>query len=157
MFRFSVPTLCLSFALSGSALSLALLSAPASAQTPGDTAFQQSFRLDVPDASGFSFMTFEVPAGKRLVIRYLAVSADLPSGQRFTSGVQAMLRGVAADFPQAYTIQPNGDGTDSVVSNQPVTIQADGGTTIYFQVFRRIPRGAIRVFFAVSGDLVAMP
>ncbi len=135
---------------------IALFTAAAPAQT-SDTAFQQSIRLDVPDSSGFSFATLTVPTGKRLIIRYLAVTSTLPSGQRFTSSVQATVRGDTAEFAQAYSPQSNGDGTDELVNNQVVTIQADGDTTIYFQVFRRIPKGGIRVIFAVSGDLVALP
>ncbi len=122
-----------------------------------DTAFQQSFRLDVADSSGFSFATLTVPAGKRLIIRYLAVTSTLPSGQRFTSSVQATVQGATAEFAQAYLSQSNGDGTDELVNNQAVTIQADGDTTVYFQVFRRVPKGVIRVVFAVSGDLVPLP
>lgn len=134
----------------------ALFPTAALAQT-ADTVFQQSIRLDVPDSSGFSFATLTVPTGKRLIIRYLAVTSTLPSGQRFTSSVQAAVRGGTAEFAQAYSPQSNGDGTDELVNNQAVTIQADGDTTIYFQVFRRIPKGGIRVIFAISGDLVPLP
>ncbi len=141
-----VPALKLTFA----SIVFAFAALP---QNP-DTVFQQSVRLDVPDSSGFSFATITVPTGKRLIIRYLAVTSTLPSGQRFTSSVQATARGNTAEFAQAYVAQSNGDGTDELVSNQQVTIQADGDTTVYFQVFRRIPKGGIRVIFAFSGDLV---
>lgn len=129
---------------------------PLASQTvSSDTAFQRSIKLEVPDSSGFAFATFTVPAGKHLIIRYLAVTATLPSGERFTSSVQATLHGDVVEFPQAYLPQSNGDGTDEMVSNQIVTIQADGDTTVYFQVFRRVPRGSIRVVFALSGDLIS--
>jgi len=129
---------------------------PLAGQTvSSDTAFQRSIKLEIPDASGFAFATFTVPAGKHLTIRYLAVTATLPSGQRFTSSVQATLHGDVAEFAQAYRPQSNGDGTDELVSNQVVTIQADAGTTVYFQVFRRIPKGSVRVVFALSGDLIS--
>ncbi len=134
-------------------LAVAVFSLAAVAQNP-DTAFQQSVRLEVPDSSGFSFATVTVPTGKRLIIRYLSVTCTLPSGQRFTSSVQATLRGATAEFAQAYVAQSNGDGTDELVNNQAVTIQADSDTTVYFQVFRRIPKGGIRVIFAFSGDLI---
>ena len=120
----------------------------------GDTAFQRSIKLDIPDASGFAFATLTVPTGKRLIIRYLTVTATLPSGQRFTSSVQASLRGEVAEFPQAYIWQSNDDGTDELVSGHLVMIQAEGDSTVYFQVFRRIPKGGVRVVFALSGDLV---
>jgi len=134
-------------------LAVAVFSVVAFAQNP-DTVFQQSVRLDVPDSSGFAFAIVNVPTGKRLIIRYLAVTCTVPSGQRFTSSVQATVRGNTAEFPQAYVSQSNGDGTDELVSNQKVTIQADGDTAVYFQVFRRIPKGGIRVVFAFSGDLI---
>jgi hypothetical protein len=121
----------------------------------GDTAFQRSIKLDVPDSSAFAFATLIVPAGKRLIIRYLAVTATLPSGQRFTSSLQASLHGEVAEFAQAYLSQSNGDGTDELVSSQLVTIQAESDSTVYFQVFRKIPKGGIRVVFALSGDLVS--
>ena len=129
----------------------------AGAQSPGDTAFQKAFQLDVPDTSGFSFATFTVPHGKRLMIRYLASSGTVPNGQRFWSSVQTTLLGSLADFPQLYATQDNGDGTDQAVSGQVVSIQADGDTTVYFQVFRRVAKGGIRVVFVVSGDLIPMP
>ena len=127
------------------------------AQTAPDTAFQKSFRLDVPDASGFAFSSYTVPAGKRLLIRYLAVSATIASGHRLTSSVQATAGGESSEFPQLYSAQSNGDGTDELVSNQATTIQADSGTTVYFQVFRRVPKNAVRVVFVISGDLLTMP
>jgi len=136
---------------------LALLTGTASAQNTADTAFQWSVKLDIPDSSGFSFASYTVPTGKRLIIRYLAATSTLLSGQRLTSSLQATLRGFTAEFPQAYAAQSNGDGTDEVVSTQAGVIQADGDSTVYFQVFRKIPKGGIRIVFAMSGDLVTMP
>lgn len=139
------------------ALAFALMLRPAQAQNPADTAFQQAFSLDVPDSSGFAFVTYTVPHGKRLVIRYLAAWANVSAGQRFTSTVQTTLLGAAADFPQVYVTQSNGDGTDQLVSNQTVTIQSDGDSLVYFQIFRRVANGPIHATFVVSGDLIPMP
>lgn len=149
----------ISFRLLRGSLGLLLLMRAASAQsTTADTAFQQSFQIDVPDSSGFSFVSYAVPHGKRLVVRYLAASGTVVSGQRFTTSVQTTLLGATADFPQVYTAQnSSGDGSDDLVSNQAVTIQADGDTTVYLQVFRRVVKGAIRVTFVMSGDLIPMP
>lgn len=128
-----------------------------SAQSVSDTAFQWSVKLDIPDSSGFSFASYTVPTGKRLVIRYLSVTSTLPSGQRLTSSVQTTLKGAEAEFAQAYVSQNNSDGTDEVVSSQATLMQADGDTTVYFQVFRKVARGGIRVVFAFSADLIPLP
>jgi len=130
----------------------------ATAQTADTSnAVQQTFRLDVPDSSAFGFMSYLVPVGKRLVINYLAVSATVPSGQRFTTSVQTTLNGTSVDFAQSFVTQNNGDGTDEAVSNQSVQLLADSGTTVYFQVFRRVWRGPFRTTFAFSGQLVPQP
>ena len=147
----------ISYRLLRYAFAFALLLRPAVAQNPADTAFQQSFLVDVPDASGFAFVSYTVPHGKRLVIRYLAAWATVSSGQRLTSTVQTTLLGNTADFPQAYIAQNNGDGTDQLVSNQTVTIQGDGDSIVYFQIFRRVASGPVHATFVVSGDLIPMP
>lgn len=143
LFRLLLPILCI--AHSGLA------------QSPGDTAFQQSIVVDLPDSSAFAFASYTIPRGKRLVIRYLAVSAPVPAGQRFTSSVQTTVLGSSAEYPQVYFAQSNGDGTDQLISAQSLTIQADGDTTVYLQVFRKIPRGRTQITFVISGDLIPMP
>ncbi len=138
-------------------LSTAFLAHSGFAQSAADTAFQQAVVVEVPDTSAFAFASYTVPHGKRLVIRYLAVSAPVPVGQRFTSSVQSTVLGISVEFPQLYFTQNNGDGTEQVVSTQALTIQADGDTVVYMQVFRKVPRGRTQVTFVVSGDLIPMP
>ena len=138
-------------------LSVLLIGHYGFSQSPGDTAFQQAIVLELPDVSGFAFASYTVPHGKRLVIRYLAVSGSILTGQRFTSSIQTTLLGTSVEYPQLYFAQNNGDGTDQLISTQTLTIQADGDTTVYLQVFRKVPRGRSQITFVISGDLIPMP
>lgn len=119
-------------------------------------AFQQSNSLSLPSGSGFSFIFYDVPAGKRLVIDYVSAWADLTLGERLRFQIQTTVDANTVDYRLVYSASDNSDGSTSLVANQAMRICADGGTRVILQVFRDKPLSSGKAGFAISGTLVGM-
>jgi hypothetical protein len=74
---------------------------------------------------------YTVPAGKTLVIEYVAVSGAVPDGQRLFAALGTIVNRVIGYYQFPTTAYPTTPAyrTDSI-GNQPVRIYADGGTEV---------------------------
>lgn len=128
---------------------------------PGQTAtsgmpFQQNNSLNLAVGSGVSFIFYDVPVGKRLVLDYVSAWADVSAGERLRFVIQTTVGSNSVDYRLVPSSIDNGDGTVSLTANQSMRICADGGTRVVLQIFRDKPNSSSKAGFAFSGSLVAM-
>jgi hypothetical protein len=126
-----------------------------STDDPGRAAYQieQDFQIQEPNQGADIF--FEVPVGKRLVIRFVSTSAYLPAGQQLLSGylVDTFVDGVGARYvlSPALTVSSS---VDLYTSAQETVIYADGGTQVRIQTSRSGTTGDASLTVAMSGYLI---
>ena len=114
---------------------------------------QTQFTMQNSEDIGLPSIT-AVPAGKRLIIEYASVIADLPQGQRIT-GVDLLLDGgfEFALLPVHTGESPTGDGPRSHFrAGQQTTLYADHNVQILLR--RNGPTGIANFRVSISGYLV---
>lgn len=118
--------------------------------------FQQSSSLNLPAGSGVSFIFFDVPVGKRLVIDYVSAWADVGIGEQLRFQIQTTVDTNTVDYRLVPSAVNSADGSMSLVANQALRIYADGGTRVILQIFRDKPLSMSKAGFAFSGTLAEM-
>lgn len=118
--------------------------------------FQQNSSLSLPAGSGISFIFYDVPVGKRLVIDYVSAWADVAIGEQLRFQIQTSVEGNLVDYRLVHSTMNNGNGSTSLVANQAMRICADGGTRVVLQIFRDQPLSSSKAGFAFAGTLVGM-
>jgi hypothetical protein len=124
--------------------------------------FQES-RVDNNFKDSLKVFTFTVPLGKRLVIEYASVFANLGKGEK----VHAFVRGgngfQDALHPIVMTFQATIGGHDLFVGSQAMKLYAEPGTTVDLLISRRdaADTGAVNqdsnIEGSISGYLVDVP
>ena len=98
-----------------------------------------------------------VPAGKRLVIEFVSVRVEVPSGQKATVVLIAVVGTAAAQHIIA-TAPLTGFGTaDLFEASVPARIYADPATSVTAFVARTSATGSANAFVKFSGQLVDVP
>ncbi len=126
-----------------------------SADDPGRLAFQTEdiaiFLIDSFTASG----AFDVPAGKRLVIRYVSAHADLPTGQRLLSLRLDTDHSGISILHWFVPVSTGNIGTRARFAvAQDTQLYADPGTTVEFTAGRSTIGGGGTIHVSVSGYLI---
>jgi hypothetical protein len=107
----------------------------------------------------FAADKFVVPAGKRLIVEMVAISARVPAGDLASCGVTAQPATAGGD-PTSYrfvtTLQGPIDGSTSAsfVSNPPVRLYLGPGDELTWFCFRSNGSGFITFAWSISGYLV---
>jgi hypothetical protein len=126
------------------------------ADNPARQPFNQQFTISLQDGEyGKASDSFQVPAGKRLVIEFVSVSVQLPTGQ----GPGASFAGI--DIPLVkglYSVF----STDFFTGNQLMRLYIEPGASIAGSLFRSAngsyaTSGAAACSIAVSGYYVNLP
>ena len=142
---------------------IALLAIPVAVRyvtQPAQTApsgFQRSYSVDIPATSDFGYANIAVPSGKRLTLQFVSVWGEAGAGTKATVSINATVASQPSEFHIPVQIQNTSDGSESLVGAQAVQITADGDTMVYLQVFKAHATSALKVTFAVSGQLQPMP
>jgi hypothetical protein len=114
-----------------------------------------SSELTIASGQLAAFSTFQVPAGKRLVIEHFSGRLILPTGQQSRGATidtrTATLDGTATTQRSHYDFQP--DANYFFVEGL-VKRYADPGTTVQVTVFRNATSGAGSFRWSLSGYLV---
>ena len=127
------------------------------ADNPANQPLAATNGLTLPSgiASGSVTLT-TVPAGKRLVIEYVALTANVPSGQILTlSVVTTVLNSSGStDFPLAVVSQGSDGFKNYFAVSQLVRLYADAGTDVTATCNRSATTIAGTCTFAISGYFV---
>jgi hypothetical protein len=133
-----------------------------SADEPARQPFQQQWNVFFSTGETVKTAGVTVPTGKRLVIEYASLRAQLPVGQRLGFQVETRLNGFDGfhSVPTTFLGGFNGVGgpDDEVVAGQDVRLYADPGTTVAV-ILRRLDgtTDPASVFPVISGHLVDLP
>ena len=123
------------------------------------TQWQRSQFISIgPGSFGIQASFYTVPAGKRLVVEYVAAFVDVPPGQRASSiTVASHVHGSYAQFyvPLAATGPYN--VSDRFGVGQVTKIYADPGTSLDYGFDRSAGAGSATAFISMSGHLVNVP
>ena len=102
-----------------------------------DSNIFQEFRVDNNFNDAQKVFTYTVPAGKRLVIEYVSVTATIGAGEK----VRAFVRGgngfTEAIHPIVMNYQVTVSSNDVFVGSQPLKLYAEPGTSVVVLVSRR--------------------
>lgn len=98
---------------------------------------------------------YTVPAGKRLVIEFASMNANLPAGQTAQLAIQTSAGGETVNhhFPLTPPAVPF-QGQGAAAAGQQVRLYADAGTVVTVQGTRNIATGTAFFNFSISGYLV---
>jgi hypothetical protein len=114
-------------------------------------------------ADGSTFVAanpnISVPAGKRLVIEQISLSANLPSGQKpvFSMNVRDNFAQVIFDQALPTTLQGTFGPIDTFQASLPTRIYLDASEQFSFVFFRTDGNGSAGVRFSFSGHFVDVP
>jgi hypothetical protein len=120
---------------------------------PAQSPFTFHFQIVIDDGEIFGSASFQVPAGKRLVIEQ--VSFLMTPGEDMMS---AVVMTKLAGAPAVNSYFTGAVNVEAWVATSQLRCYADGGTTVVLTAVRRSTIGDITfVEFNVSGYLVNMP
>jgi hypothetical protein len=121
-------------------------------ENPARQPFQRELQITVPAGSNGVAQTFTVPAGKRLVIEFVAASLGLFPGQKGILLITTTVGGSIASYDLPLTDQGVGfTGFAGFRTSQMVRIYADPGSTVTVVV------GSDGATFPVAiGELVSL-
>jgi hypothetical protein len=126
-----------------------------SADDPGRRAFQIDQLVLISDGSLAGSRSFTVPAGKRLVIRYVSAHANLPTGQKLNRLTLETVLGVRIVPHRFVPVFTGPQGTlDFFAVAQDTQLYADGGSTVLIVATRSDASGTGIVHVSVSGYLI---
>jgi len=127
-----------------------------SADDPGREAFQKGIAADIVDGHLFAHGFFTVPAGKRLVIRYVSGKIVLPPGQRAVDVfVITSVNGSLANHFVVPVFTASSSGTDISEFAQETQLYADPGPfDVEVGADRSDSTGAGTFDIVVSGYLI---
>ena len=127
-----------------------------------DNAARQPFQVhgfpDIGDGYYFATFSFNVPAGKRLVMEYVSAIVNVPSGQKVAVWVNAN----QGSGPVSHYVVPTSLGafnqlTETFAVGQLTRIYADPSTQVDVVVDRNAGVGFTSANVSVSGYLVNVP
>jgi len=118
-------------------------------------AFQQSLKGTMAAGTEGLNLTFTVPAGKQLVIEYVAGNCFVPSGQACVLSIFTQVGASAIQFNvETNNVGPFGGGNDLWRAGQVVRLYANSGTIVTLRADRNSPTGTANVtFMSISGYL----
>lgn len=130
-----------------------------------DSAGRQPYRAQLSvsfstiDQGSEAQNTLAVPAGKRLVIKYISALISLPPDQVVTGDITA---GTGIQFnPVSWfvlNLQANGGGLNAIyIASQPVELYLDPGTEFFAEFYRSSSVGTGYGRIIISGYLVDVP
>lgn len=133
---------------------------PASTLNANDrNAFQERVQFEIPAGLPIGGTTITVPAGKRLVIEFVAGNQVLLQQFQQSAGItlRTVLNGQEGSFPLLLTRQATIAGTDTTlwISNQQTRIYADP-PSIRIEAARTPSGGVADVDVSISGYLVEL-
>lgn len=130
--------------------------AAAGAGSNGGAAFQGSFELTWSDGNGIANGSLTIPAGKRLVIEYITITASLISGQTLVDTlVSPVLDGNVVDYRIAVPSNPSYPTSPFAYAvDKQVRIYADD---LYASASRTPTNSSGHMTISVSGYLVDLP
>jgi hypothetical protein len=99
----------------------------------------------------------QVPAGKRFVAQFLALTVDVPAGQKVQLSVLSKLGMASMGQPIALSPPQTIAGTDSYRMSQPILVYVDPEETVEYFVERLPSAGVGRVVITMTGSLVDVP
>jgi hypothetical protein len=98
----------------------------------------------------------KVPAGKRLVIEFIAVEIDVPIGQYVHLAISSKLGNASAGFRITLDKIQNINGNDLYVTSQPASLYVDENRTVDIYVSRYPSTGTGQGGVMCSGHLENM-
>jgi hypothetical protein len=123
-----------------------------SADDPGREAFRFS-DLDFGSEGFLASIGFTVPSGKRLVIQFVSMFAELPSGQQLTDASIQVTPG-----PFSYFLVPTFTGTsgltDTFAVSQDLTVYANAGDFVSLSARRNLTADTFTLRGSASGYLI---
>ncbi len=121
--------------------------------------FQTNLEIKLPNGTGGQNGSFQVPAGKRLVIEYASGEAFAPAGQKCLFSVITFLAGQSTGTRHYLESTPLGKfgAPDYFRAGQVVRLYADPGTSVTLRVDRDLATGDALARMSISGELVAVP
>ncbi|MGE0132034.1 MAG: hypothetical protein AB7U82_28465 [Blastocatellales bacterium] len=125
----------------------------------GVTPFHQSASGTFINGSISGSGIIVVPSGKRLVIEFASVFANVPPGQNvFQAGLSTEIKGERVQHFLSRDVQgPHAGGADMFTASQSLRLYADGGTAIIFSVARSSADGSGSFAVTISGYLIDIP
>jgi hypothetical protein len=121
--------------------------------------FQTSVDLNLPVGAGGQNASFQVPAGKRLVIEYVSGEAFMPTGQKCLFSIFTSLAGQST--PTRHLLETVSFGKfgapDYFRTAQVVRLYADPGTGVMLRADRDLTTGTATARMSLSGKLIAVP
>jgi hypothetical protein len=148
----AVVTVTLGVVLSTFALSANWASASPPVKIVSVEPFQQEFRLDWPDGQDGVTGSYQVPAGKRLVIEYASLFAFLEvGGQNMFVRIVTMVNGSDGVNTLALQKQPDYGVLPQFGAAHTVHIYADPGSTVRVTVGRTPATGSANCVVTLSG------
>jgi hypothetical protein len=99
----------------------------------------------------------QVPAGKRLVAQFLALTVDVPAGQQVQLSVVSKLGAASMGQPIALSAPQTIAGTDSYRTSQPILVYVGAGETVDYFVERLPSTGVGRIVVTMTGSLIDVP
>ena len=125
---------------------------------PAPQPFQRPFALDWADGEGFVTSTYQVPAGKRLVVEYASLSAYLPpDGQSIFVRILTTVGGQSAFHTLAVQKQEDYGVLKQFGAAHTVRIYADPGSTVQVSVGRVPFTSTANATVTLSGRLEDVP
>ncbi len=119
------------------------------------SAFHASADVGIPDTRSEGLATITtVPAGKRLVIEYVSILAQAPTGQKLFAQITVFVDSVGQNHFITLTPQGAFSSTDVFTAAQPTRLYADAGTNVTASLFRNATTGVVGNTVAISGYLV---
>lgn len=132
------------------------------ADNPAFQPYQVQESVGVTSPNGYyKTASFDVPAGKRLVIELVTIKAAVDPGERITEARVEVTKaggGVLSHHltPTALGVSPGGGETFAVT--QPLRLYCEAGTgALKIQTERTSTSGAYLTLFSVSGYLIDLP
>jgi hypothetical protein len=124
---------------------------------PASEPFQAEVSFSIPDGSSSETFTLAVvPAGKRLVVEYATILAEVPSG-KMGARITTTAAGQYAAHHLVLTEQGPLFGTPAFVASQPMRVYADPGTGVTGIVIRSDTTGTFGGLMTISGYFVDIP
>jgi hypothetical protein len=124
---------------------------------PANEPFQAEISFSIPDGSSSETFTLAVvPAGKRLVVEYATILAEVPSG-KMGARITTTAAGQYAAHHLVLTEQGPVYGTPTFVASQTMRVYADPGTGVTGIVVRSDTAGTFGGLMTISGYFVDVP
>jgi hypothetical protein len=126
-------------------------------------AFQPFAKSDVhvPEAGGSDTITFDVPAGKRLVIELVTIGGTLSSGNALATAAISTRQPDGSTVKHDLTIPPlfiNSSGRPEYTITHPLRLYAEPGSgSVSIRVARQGLGDTFSVGASISGYLVDLP